>query len=255
MHNSDGLVRLGDVEDDYNLPYLGSPMWDRPFENLGRMTAQDWGRGSDALSSSSAWETALLGAGIVLGSALLDRSVSEFVDRHSGSRAMETLDGFGKWLPIAAIGGAGLAALSEQDRRLSNTGIAALEAGATGLIVNMGIKYAVGRARPLDEKGPADFEPFQRPDASFPSNHATVMWATVTPFAKEYDAPWLYGLAVLTNAGRIASREHWLSDTVASSLLGFAIGDFFWQERRKAADKGPKVLVGPASVTLMWETR
>jgi len=255
MHNSDGLVRLGDVEDDYNLPYLGSPMWDRPFENLGRMTAQDWGRGSDALSSSSAWETALLGAGIVLGSALLDRSVSEFVDRHSGSRAMETLDGFGKWLPIAAIGGAGLAALSEQDRRLSNTGIAALEAGATGLFVNMGIKYAVGRARPLDEKGPADFEPFQRPDASFPSNHATVMWATVTPFAKEYDAPWLYGLAVLTNAGRIASREHWLSDTVASSLLGFAIGDFFWQERRKAADKGPKVLVGPASVTLMWETR
>ena len=29
-HKYDGLVRLGDVEDDYNLPYLGSPMWDRP---------------------------------------------------------------------------------------------------------------------------------------------------------------------------------------------------------------------------------
>jgi membrane-associated phospholipid phosphatase len=255
MHKSDGLVHLGDVEDDYNLPYLGSPMWDRPFENLGRMTAQDWGRGADALDSSSAWKTALFGAGIVLGSALLDRRVSEYVDRHSGSRAMETLDGFGKWLPIAAIGGAGLAALSEQDRRLSNTGISAIEAGATGLFVNMGIKYAVGRARPLDEKGPADFAPFQRPDASFPSNHATVVWATVTPFAKEYDAPWLYGLGVLTNAGRIASREHWLSDTVASSLLGFAIGDFFWQEHRKPDDKGPKVLVGPASVTLKWETR
>jgi membrane-associated phospholipid phosphatase len=177
------------------------------------------------------------------------------VDRHPGSRALDTLDGFGKWLPIAAMGGAGLAALSEQDRRFGNTGIAAVEAGVTGLVANLGIKYAVGRARPVDERGPGDFEPFKRPNASFPSNHATVMWAAVTPFAKEYDAPWLYGVAALTNAGRIASRKHWLSDTVASSLLGFAIGDFFWEQGRKPDDKGPKVGVGPAGVALMWETR
>ena len=255
MHDRDGLVRFGDVEDDTSLPYLGSPMWDKPFENLGRMTVQDWGNGAVALRSSSAWETALLGAGAVLGSAVFDRSVSRSVDRHSGSRALDTLDGFGKWLPFAAMGGAGLAALSEQDRRLGNTGIAAIEAGATGLLANLGIKYAVGRARPEDGKGPADFQPFRRAGSSFPSNHATVAWAAVTPFAKEYDAPWLYGVAALANAGRIASREHWLSDTVASSLLGFAIGDFFWQERRKPADKGPKVAVGPGGVSLMWETK
>jgi len=255
MHDRDGLVRLGDGEDDYNLPYLGSPMWDRPFENLGGMTARDWGDGARALGSSGAWETALLGAGAVLGSAVFDRSLSRYVDRHSGSRTLDTLDGLGKWLPVAAMGGAGLAALSEQDRRLSSTGIAAIEAGATGLLANLGIKYAAGRARPEDGKGPADFEPFKRPASSFPSNHATVTWAAVTPFAKEYDAPWLYGVAALANAGRIASREHWLSDTVASSLLGFAIGDFFWQERRNPGDKGPKVAVGPAGVSLMWETK
>jgi len=254
MHDRDGLVRLGDGEDDYNLPYLGSPMWDRPFENLGGMTARDWGDGARAWGTG-AWETALLGAGAVLGSAVFDRSVSRYVDRHSGSRALDTLDGFGKWLPVAAMGGAGLSALSEQDRRLSNTGIAAIQAGATGLLANLGIKYAVGRARPEDGKGPADFEPFKRPASSFPSNHATVTWAAVTPFAKEYDAPWLYGVAALANAGRIASREHWLSDTVASSLVGFAIGDFFWQERRKPGDGAPKVAVGSAGVSLMWETK
>jgi membrane-associated phospholipid phosphatase len=81
------------------------------------------------------------------------------------------------------------------------------------------------------------------------------MWAAVTPFAREYDAPWLYGLAALTNAGRIASREHWLSDTVASSFLGFAIGDFFWEQRRKPDDKGPRVGVSPAGVTVTWETK
>jgi hypothetical protein len=41
---------------------------------------------------------------------------------------------------------------------------------------------------------------------------------------------------------------------VASSLLGYAIGDFFWQERR-ASGKGPRVLVGPSSVALKWETK
>jgi len=255
MHDRDGLVRLGDGEDDSNLPYLGSPMWDRPFENLGRMTARDFGDGASALGSSGVWDTALLGAGAVLGSAVFDRRISRSVDRHAGSRALDTLDGFGKWLPVAAMGGAGLAALSEQDKRLGNTGIAAIEAGATGLLANLGIKYAVGRARPEDGKGPADFEPFKRPASSFPSNHTTVTWAAVTPFAKEYDAPWLYGVAALANAGRIASREHWLSDTVASSLLGFAIGDFFWQERRKPGDGAPKVAVGPGGVSVMWETK
>jgi hypothetical protein len=253
MYKSDGLVRLGDVEDDYNLPYLGSAMWDRPFENFGALTGQDWGDGLGSLGRADVWGTALLGAGFVAASGLFDRRIDEYVQRHPDSQTLHALNGTGKWLPVVAIGGAGLAALSEQDQRWSNTGIAGLEAGFTGLLVNEALKYTVGRARPADGLGTTDFEPFKRADASFPSNHTTVMWATVTPFAKEYDAPWLYGVAALVNAGRIASREHWLSDTVASSLLGYALGDFFWQERR-APGKGPTVLVGPQSVTLKWET-
>src|SRR6266576_5002306 len=38
----------------------------------------------------------------------------------------------------------------------------------------------------------------------------------------------MYGLAKQTNAGRIASRYHWLSDTVSRSFLVFAIGFFFF---------------------------
>lgn len=253
MHKSDGLVRLGDVEDDYNLPYLGSPMWDSPFESLGNQTVQDWGEGAGKLGQPGIWEPLLLGAGAIAVAGLFDARLDRAVQRNIDSQAVHGLDALGKWLPVVAIGTAGLGALSEQDKRMSNTGIAALEAGATGLIVNEAFKYAVGRARPEDGLGTTDFDPFKRSNASFPSNHTTVMWATVTPFAKEYDAPWLYGVAALVNAGRVTSREHWLSDTVASSLLGYAIGDFFWQERR-APSKGPKVLVGPNSVSLKWET-
>lgn len=253
LHDRDRLTRFGDMEDDYNLPYLGDPLWNRPFESLGGMTLRDWGQGASAFDSK-AWDYALLGAGAVLASAVLDRRVADFVDRHSDTRAMKTAVALGEGLPIVALAGAGLAALSEQDKRLANTGIAALQASATGLFVSVGVKYAVGRARPIDGEGPADFEPFQRPDASFPSTHATIAWAAVTPFAKEYDAPWLYVLPALTNAGRIASREHWFSDTVASTLLGIGLGEFFWNQRRKPDDKGPKLGVGPGGVTLRWET-
>jgi len=253
MHKSDGLVRLGDVADDYNLPYLGSPMWDDPFEGFGRLMGQDWEGAPAAMGKPGVAETALLGAGAIALSGLFDASLDRAVQRHPDSTALHGLDNLGKYLPIGAIGVSGLAAFSETDKRLSNTGLAGVEAGVTSLLVGEAIKYSAGRARPLDNQGTTDFEPFKRPNASFPSNHTIVMWATVTPFAKEYDAPWLYGLATLVNAGRVASREHWLSDTVAGSLLGYAIGDFFWQERREPR-KGPQVLVGPNSVSLKWET-
>lgn len=255
MHSRDGLVRFGDMEDDYNLPSLGDPLWDRPFENLGRMTVQDWGHGVGEFGDPSAWEKVLLGTGVVLGSAVFDRRVDRFITNHDGSRAVEVATSVGKYLPIAAMAGAGLAALSDQDKRLSNTGIAAIQAAATGVFANAGIKYAVGRARPVDDLGPADFDPFKRSDASFPSNHVTAMWAAVTPFATEYEAPWLYGVAALSNVGRVASRQHWFSDTVASSLLGYAIGNFFWEQRRRPDDKRPTLEVGPGGVAVKWVTK
>ena len=88
---------------------------------------------------------------------------------------------------------------------------------------------------------------------SFPSRHTAVMWAAVTPYAKEYDMPWLYGLAGLTNLARTGSREHWFSDTVAGSVLGYALGSLAWQARRPGKKSGPGVAIGPSSVSLVWD--
>ena len=43
-------------------------------------------------------------------------------------------------------------------------------------------------------------------------------------FALEYRAPWLYGVAALTNLSRVGKQEHWFSDTVASSVIGYGLG-------------------------------
>jgi membrane-associated phospholipid phosphatase len=77
-------------------------------------------------------------------------------------------------------------------------------------------------------------------------------WAVATPFALEYNAPWLYGIAGLTNLARVGSREHWVSDTVASSLIGYGLGRIFWQSSRHPEKGEPRVMLQPGGVGLAW---
>ena len=88
---------------------------------------------------------------------------------------------------------------------------------------------------------------------SFPSRHAIVSWAVATPFAEHYNAPWLYGVAGITNFARVANRQHWLSDTVAGSVLGYAIGKWFYDASRAPAKGAPQVSLDPGGVSLAWE--
>jgi membrane-associated phospholipid phosphatase len=153
----------------------------------------------------------------------------------------------------------GLSALFAFDTsrpQLSDAGVAALEAGSMALVSSSVLKYGFGRSRPASGEGRSDFDPGASEDRyqSFPSRHTAVMWAAVTPYAKEYDMPWLYGVAALTNAARVGSREHWVSDTVAGSLLGYALGHIAWEARRSSRlDRiGPQLVVGPGSVGVAW---
>jgi membrane-associated phospholipid phosphatase len=154
------------------------------------------------------------------------------------------------------MGLSGIFAFDESRPQLSDAGVAALEAGGAALIGSSVLKYAIGRSRPLSGEGRGDFDPGNSKDAfqSMPSRHTAVMWAAVTPYAKEYDMPWLYGVAALTNAARVGSREHWVSDTVAGSLLGYALGHIAWEARRESrrGKTGPALAIGPGTVGVSW---
>ena len=82
-----------------------------------------------------------------------------------------------------------------------------------------------------------------------------MFWAVATPFAEQYDAP-QYGVAAITNLARVGSRQHWMSDTVAGSALGYAIGKIFWESSRNPRKKGePRVMVHPSGVNVAWELK
>jgi hypothetical protein len=253
MHERDGLVRFGDREDDYDLPQLGVPRG-REWPDF---LAQD-ARGAGRAAGEVDWVKSTLAAGgIVLGSALLDNKVFEHAERHKNASLLKHLVKAGDALPVAAVGLSGIFAFDESRPQLSDTGVAALEASGVAFLGATLSKYLVGRARPTTGLGHREFEPGDKDDRfhAFPSRHTAVMWAAVTPYAKEYDLPWLYGAAALTNAARAGSREHWLSDTVAGSLLGYALGHIAWEARREArlGRKGPSLALTPEGVGVRWE--
>jgi undecaprenyl-diphosphatase len=109
----------------------------------------------------------------------------------------------------------------------STIGFVCVSVGGAGLIGNL-TKYILGRARPklFDTLGPFDFQLFSfDPDhASFPSGHATNIFALVTVLAMLWPRGrvLLYTVAVWIAASRVLIGQHYFTDAVGGAILGTA---------------------------------
>lgn len=213
--------------------------------NVGRLTM-----------TSQFWESMLWMGGITLASSIADKPADKLAINYGARPVAKAFESFGNMLPFVALGASGIAFFGgEPDSKLSTTAYSSLAAGGIGLVSTLGLKYVIGRDRPLVGTGPASFNFLNanNGNASMPSGHTTIMWAAITPYAKEYDAPWLYGLAAVTNLARIGGRNHWLSDTVAGSLFGYAIGDFVYQSHKNTEKRGMEWQISPNGVSAYWK--
>jgi len=249
MTTFDGLGNFAERRDEQNLPAVNPPVSAMPnLWPLFRMrveqsfntgpTPPDWAKG------------AAVGGGAILASALLDKPVDRFMKKHQGSSVARAWDNVGKATPLVFTGIAA-GAVAFGDARVQNIGIISLESVASAAALSITAKHIAGRARPDQDTGQWS-KATDRSNASFPSNHATVAFAAVTPFAQEYDAPWLYGVAAAGSLGRTAGRQHWVSDVVAGSLLGMAVGGWLWQAQRTDTHSSFAVAPGPKSVGVAW---
>lgn len=249
----DGLGDFAERADEKDLAAVAQPV--RRFDA--------WPRFRTRLEHSAAAAPALpvwaygtaLAAGVIGGSALLDKPVDRFLSKRDDSRLARGWGDFGKNMPVALVGLAG-ASVAFGDDRMQNIGVISLQsvAGAFG-IGTLG-KHIIGRARPEQNHGPWSSvgEGYSRGDSSFPSRHSAVAFAAVTPFAQEYDAPWLYGIAALSSAGRVANRKHWVSDAVAGGIIGYAIGTILWKGQRENTPSHFAIVPGHKEISVAWET-
>lgn len=201
---------------------------------------QDLPRGS-IVASRPWWDTTLGKTGIALGvtalSTLGDRELARWASEHPDNDIRRVLGDTKDILPIYAIGFAAATSFQSPwaNEKLAHASSVALAATALTYVETVAIKQLVGRVRPSDTNDPYEFEPFgSRYDVllngpSFPSGHTSLSWAVITPYAKAYDAPWLYAIPVISGAGRVMDDAHWLSDVVGGAFLGYYTADFLYR--------------------------
>lgn len=198
---------------------------------------------------ASTW---LWAGGAILASSLLDKEVDQrTVDSTGGSST--ALGGSTNAVPYAMALGAGLLYTGIASESAAATAGTALSAAAYTLGANLATRYVVGRSRPYEEMGPSNFNGVNSAAvrSGFASSHVAIAFALATPFAQQYDMPWLYAAAASTAIGRIQSREHWLSDTVAGAFIGYTMGSML-SEQQLGRKRAVRVNVTPQSVEATW---
>ena len=124
----------------------------------------------------------------------------------------------------------------KKDDHMRETGVVATEAVANSMAVDYVLKYVLGRQRPLDGNGQGRFFQFSSSD-SFPSGHAIAAWSIASVIAHEYPGSFtkigVYGLASAISMMRVTGQQHFSSDVVVGSALGYFIGDYTYRKRHQ----------------------
>ncbi len=164
----------------------------------------------------------ILGSAAAIGGALLvDDSVRDYF---TDEQPLEDVDeiandylGRGELHVISSIGMYAVGEMTE-NAKLSDTGIASLEAFMFTGVTTLGLKYIVGRERPGDGD-----------NTSFPSGHVSSTAAIAGTISAMYDWDWrvslpLYVITAFVAASRLNADAHYFSDVVAGAAIGTGFG-------------------------------
>jgi membrane-associated phospholipid phosphatase len=134
----------------------------------------------------------------------------------------------------AASGGIYLWSTRTHDPHQRETGLLAGEAAMDSLIVTQGIKFVAGRERPNQGNGQGYF--FQG-GTSFPSSHSAAAWAAAGILAHEYSGPMtkllVYGLATTVSVASVGSKQHFPSDVLIGSGVGWLVSEYVYRAHHR----------------------
>ncbi|MBV9626449.1 MAG: phosphatase PAP2 family protein [Acidobacteria bacterium] len=143
-------------------------------------------------------------------------------DRPNQLNISRRLSDYGLFSFVAAGGGAFIVGNLSGHDHLAETGLLAGEAAVDSTLASYAVKAATRRQRPNQATGSGDF---LDGGWSFPSEHAAISWSVAGVLAHEYPGPLMkfaaYGLASAVTLTRVTSRQHFASDAVIGSSLGW----------------------------------
>ncbi len=122
------------------------------------------------------------------------------------------------------------------NQKVKETGILSAQALIHTNLVVGGIKLLVGRQRPVtdEEHNPGVLKvhgKFLGRDDSFPSGHSASIWALATVIGEQYrNKPLIrfsaYGVATVVGLARLTGGNHFPSDALVGSAIGYLIGRY-----------------------------
>ena len=123
----------------------------------------------------------------------------------------------------------------KHDSRARETGILSAEAAVDSFIVSNALKGITQRGRPQTGR---DRSEFFDGGSSFPSGHSIQAWTVATIIANEYHDHRLvqiaaYGVASAVSVSRFTGHQHYLSDVLVGSAMGYGIGRYVYRTHHR----------------------
>jgi hypothetical protein len=132
---------------------------------------------------------------------------------------------YGTYSMIGLTGASFLFGQMTHNDHLQETGLLTGEAAINATGVAYLFKEMTQRQRPYQDNGNGDFF---KGGSSFPSEHSAIAWSVASVWAHEYPG-WLsqtaaYGLASAITVTRVTAKQHFPSDVIVGSALGWYFG-------------------------------
>jgi membrane-associated phospholipid phosphatase len=137
---------------------------------------------------------------------------------------------YGLYSMAGGAGGLYVLGLMTHNDHQRETGFLSGEAAIDAWAAVEAIKYATGRERPYNGNGTG---PFWSGGSSFPSEHAAAAFSIAGIVAHEYPSPFMkffsYGLATLVAASRVNAKQHFPSDVLVGSAIGYLTSEYVYR--------------------------
>jgi membrane-associated phospholipid phosphatase len=175
-------------------------------------------------------------------------------------RISNDLSNLGAYGAIGVAGATYVIGKVTHNETARETGVLSLEAIADASLVTEVLKLATNRERPYTGTGLGRFWPdgsaIYTTNGSFPSGHATIIWAFSHVVVDETPGHrWLhlalYAAATGVSVARVTSRNHFPSDVVVGSAIGYLVGGYVY--RRHSASYDSNNFNNPITVTPAYD--
>jgi len=209
------------------------------FKNILRDQKAIWTSPAHVHGNDAPW---LVMLGVTTGGFLAtDRATGDDMATHTGQLNASRIISYAGSAYGVSLGAGSfyLIGLATHNQRARETGVLSAEAIVDSGIVVTALKEITQRGRPLSGK---DRSKFFTGGSSFPSGHSIEVWSIATVVASEYHDHLAvqiaaYGVASAVGVARFTGLNHYLSDVLVGSAMGYGICRYVYHAHHRDNSK------------------